>query len=753
MRQFEVTTLQFIRDTQTATPNFTVSLLAVTVLTQEVVYPEPEQAEDGAENNASTVGLQVAFRTVGVVTEGSAPRDLDFTSVTDAGFEHYYGEYLYRLSISDSFFEPLSKHVDTTTLLPLPEQAEPSEGEDPHSQSQFVVAVLFASFALVLAVSGSVFAVRKHLRKESEKLQRLEYPAHGTKTMSDDPDYEEQEDRARRYDCEELSDLSATQAESKHQTQRIATTTRSLQLDIDDEGIEMEDIGLTPISVPHVNAFSSAHKPPRVPVSPDAMERGGRVSDYGNGTGVFMDLKKRASFGFGVKKWLTPRRQSSPKTTSKIDLNDPPEVEITFEANDEKPANKNRQSMDPDAVKASTRNAAGIITDEQMTHDELRTKSEASNSKRKSSSRDGNNFGVPVSFFGRSSDNRSDATSGNMDSMIGGSTASSFLRMGRKSNDFTGRESTQSNIGTRMSEQEANTYKFGSTSGRNTIANNENSKPGNAFSLNEENLAVLRTNSNDNVEASVAGLSDFEMKRAMFEGSPVSQIFASKIARESRNVDASTKSIELVLNTHDGQDSSGTEREVKRTKTFEADSVYSEQSELDLNELGIETMLGGIPPAYDNGTPASRNSSFVGHEYGSRPIAFYPPSSIGAPSEGLSMKSGRKSDATLGARALAAEEAKRRISLNTAIKQGDTYDVFAPAGPIGIVVDTSKLGPAVHSLKSTSPMLGLINPGDLIIALDDEDTRNMTAASLTRLMAKKSRQRERKITLLAPNGF
>ena len=78
----------------------------------------------------------------------------------------------------------------------------------------------------------------------------------------------------------------------------------------------------------------------------------------------------------------------------------------------------------------------------------------------------------------------------------------------------------------------------------------------------------------------------------------------------------------------------------------------------------------------------------------------------------------------------------------------ELYDVFAPAGPIGIIVDTTKDGPVVHSLKATSPMLGLIGPGDLIVGLDDEDTRSMTAATLTRLMAKKCSQKERKITLL-----
>jgi hypothetical protein len=96
---------------------------------------------------------------------------------------------------------------------------------------------------------------------------------------------------------------------------------------------------------------------------------------------------------------------------------------------------------------------------------------------------------------------------------------------------------------------------------------------------------------------------------------------------------------------------------------------------------------------------------------------------------------------------------QKKSSFGSAIRRAGLYDVFAPPGPIGIVVDTTKDGPAVHSLKPTSPMLGLISPGDLIVGLDDDDTRRMTAATLTRLMAKKANQRERKITLLASEAF
>ena len=49
-------------------------------------------------------------------------------------------------------------------------------------------------------------------------------------------------------------------------------------------------------------------------------------------------------------------------------------------------------------------------------------------------------------------------------------------------------------------------------------------------------------------------------------------------------------------------------------------------------------------------------------------------------------------------------------------------------------------------------MQGLMNRGDVIIGLDNFDVRNMSAASLTKLMAKKSEQAERKFTLVPDNS-
>lgn len=81
------------------------------------------------------------------------------------------------------------------------------------------------------------------------------------------------------------------------------------------------------------------------------------------------------------------------------------------------------------------------------------------------------------------------------------------------------------------------------------------------------------------------------------------------------------------------------------------------------------------------------------------------------------------------------------------LRKDKLFDVYAPPGPLGIIIDTTPEGPMIHSLKPTSQLLGLVGPGDLIVGLDGVDTRNMTAATFTRLMAKRS-QGERKITLL-----
>jgi C-terminal processing protease CtpA/Prc len=63
------------------------------------------------------------------------------------------------------------------------------------------------------------------------------------------------------------------------------------------------------------------------------------------------------------------------------------------------------------------------------------------------------------------------------------------------------------------------------------------------------------------------------------------------------------------------------------------------------------------------------------------------------------------------------------------------------------VIHSTKDGPAVHTVKEGSSLEGHIFPGDLIISVDNVDTRSYTAEQVMKMMASKS-DRERKITVL-----
>ena len=74
-------------------------------------------------------------------------------------------------------------------------------------------------------------------------------------------------------------------------------------------------------------------------------------------------------------------------------------------------------------------------------------------------------------------------------------------------------------------------------------------------------------------------------------------------------------------------------------------------------------------------------------------------------------------------------------------------DCFAPPGKLQIVIHSTKDGPAVHTVKDGSSLEGDIFPGDLIISVDNIDTRTFTAEEVMKMMASKG-DKERKITVL-----
>lgn len=74
-------------------------------------------------------------------------------------------------------------------------------------------------------------------------------------------------------------------------------------------------------------------------------------------------------------------------------------------------------------------------------------------------------------------------------------------------------------------------------------------------------------------------------------------------------------------------------------------------------------------------------------------------------------------------------------------------DCYAPPGKLKIVIHSTKDGPAVHTVKPGSSLEGHIYAGDLIISVDNVDTRSYTAEQVMKMMTARTRF-ERKITVL-----
>ncbi len=73
--------------------------------------------------------------------------------------------------------------------------------------------------------------------------------------------------------------------------------------------------------------------------------------------------------------------------------------------------------------------------------------------------------------------------------------------------------------------------------------------------------------------------------------------------------------------------------------------------------------------------------------------------------------------------------------------------MIAPPGKLGIVVATCSEGLMVHSINCGSPLKGLLFKGDLIVTVDDKDTREWNAHDLVLLLTSHSKV-ERKIAVL-----
>jgi len=109
------------------------------------------------------------------------------------------------------------------------------------------------------------------------------------------------------------------------------------------------------------------------------------------------------------------------------------------------------------------------------------------------------------------------------------------------------------------------------------------------------------------------------------------------------------------------------------------------------------------------------------------------------------------SDAFESKGALAAAAALSNLTNCEVISSGEgMFHVIAPEGKLGVVVATSPQGGPVYvaDLREDSPLLGKVHLGDKIIAIDDDDVQQLSSTEVSKLIARKSRNPQRKLTIL-----
>jgi C-terminal processing protease CtpA/Prc len=71
-------------------------------------------------------------------------------------------------------------------------------------------------------------------------------------------------------------------------------------------------------------------------------------------------------------------------------------------------------------------------------------------------------------------------------------------------------------------------------------------------------------------------------------------------------------------------------------------------------------------------------------------------------------------------------------------EEEERYDVVAPAGKLGMVIDTPNGGlPVVHAIKDTSVLADSVRVGDRLLSVDGEDCTAMTM-QVSKLISLKS---------------
>jgi len=707
LAEFELFTLDFLRKKIVAEDDYVLNTLAVTILSQQTAYNNATETNPPSVRNLESetwsVGLEVEIRTVSVVTSGRVPVNFNFTKEVLYAFYDHWDQYLYQLGNSVEFFNPLIGVSDWE-----PVQLEDAvDGEK--GKASFVVAVMFSFVAFGLAVAASYVAISKHMRKNGMMSPSKKKKSRGILFSPKNSPMSYSGAEVINYLTQTMSDEKNSPNSNYHDGDveggGALALMRNMNIDVDEHG--MESVFLSPRA-----KFRS----------PTASVRNGlfvvdEVSDDDQSPVkspmANSPTENTSRIGGQIKKWLTPRGlqggygYASAALSNRRLSSDPPENQSILGYN------YGKDHMEPDAVKASTKNNAGVYTTDKSTIDG-RSKATGISYNKKPASEEGQ-FTLPISFFSNRGPGTNASGVDSPMSSLADSNASSFFAIGNMNKSFVGQKST-----TGAMEDEG--YEV---SALKVKTNN----------LNLNNVAPIRQTDQDlPTETNENTPQTFVQNLSPSENSAKNS--SVKLAAKRFNVQQQQQPLVQI---QPPNSTVGVETILGARSRDSADDEEDKMSSVSSSFLKNRSIFS--PNKREKTTPTNQPQK---QRYGK----------VNVEVQEQETTRSVTSHSTLGARRMERKEEDRddkstMSTLSSMMRRPGCYDVYAPSGPIGIVVDTSKDGPSVHSLKSTSPMLGLISPGDLIIALDGEDTRKMTAAALTRLMARKSRLKERKITLLS----
>ncbi|KAL7553100.1 hypothetical protein ACHAWF_016352 [Thalassiosira exigua] len=79
----------------------------------------------------------------------------------------------------------------------------------------------------------------------------------------------------------------------------------------------------------------------------------------------------------------------------------------------------------------------------------------------------------------------------------------------------------------------------------------------------------------------------------------------------------------------------------------------------------------------------------------------------------------------------------------------NVYEVRAPPGPLGVVVDSSQAGPVVVEVKESSPLFRMVAVGDIIMTVDGVNCQDKNAVALAHWISTKPYAPEQVLTLMS----